>query len=98
MIAPVATPEYCIEITQQIRDLEKRIRIQETWSAEHDGRINALWSEQREFNRETTLVIKKCTERLVTMEKRLIWMVGFGSGIGAVLGAFGASLIRLAIN
>ena len=76
-------------------DLEKRVRAQETWSANHDGRINVLWDDQHELNDVALLAMTKLSERVIIMEKRLVWIVGFASGMGTLITGAGAKLLGI---
>jgi len=48
------------------------------WMSEHDGRINTLWKQQHETNKEYGV-------RLTSMEKKVFWFAGFAAAIGAAV-------------
>lgn len=60
-------------------DLEKRVAKLELWASKHDGRIDAWWEAQHEWN-------GKIEPRVSAVEKRLIWFAGFSAAVGAYVG------------
>ena len=65
------------------------------WIAEHDGRINAWWFAQREWNdrhdtkcQDTRDKIGALNVRLTAIEKRIIYVAGVMSALGAAFGQF----------
>ena len=74
-------------------ELDNRLRNQEVKAAEHDGRSKTFWEDQHKFNKSTLETMQKladATQKLADrtnkIEKRLIWVVGFASGAGGLLG------------
>jgi len=57
-----------------------------TWIAEHDGRINAYWEAQHDWNARQETAIRDLTSRLQAVEKRVIWLSAIAAGGGGVLG------------
>lgn len=56
------------------------------WIAEHDGRINAWWRTQKDWNARTDDRLADCARRITVVERRIIYFAGFSAGIGALLG------------
>jgi len=68
----------------ELNAIEARLRIQENWAAEHDGRINVLWSDQFNINKAHDRETREIHKRLTAIEKRLVWLVGVAAGTGAL--------------
>ena len=79
-------------------DLEARLRDQETWAAEHGGRSEVFWSEQQKFNTATTDAMEELTDRLTKLDKRIIYVIGFGSGAGLLASGLGATIARVFLS
>lgn len=58
------------------------------WIHEHDGRINAWWESQHKFNAEIEERFRKLENRVSAIEKRIFWMCGAASMLGAIIGAY----------
>lgn len=67
-------------IDTELRRLEIKLVDISRWQAEHDGRINAWWEEQFRTN-------KDHSERLRSLESKVMWFSGFAAGVGAILGS-----------
>lgn len=76
---------------REIKDVED-VKL---WIAEHDGRINAYWDQQRQFNAEVQDDMRNVFSRLNAVERRAAWMAGVGAGAGALLGTLLAFLTGL---
>lgn len=57
------------------------------WIADHDGRIDQLWSSQLKWNDKIDLSFLDVNRRLTSLEKRVIYMAGAAAGVGSVAGA-----------
>ena len=68
------------------------------WIAEHDGRIDAWWDEQKRWNlafeKEVRTQHHGFELRLSAVEKRMIYVAGFGAGIGSLLFNVGWNFLR----
>ena len=51
--------------------LEERLRKQEQWAAEHDGRINAKWEAQDKNNDEYDVALKELNDKVDSGFKKL---------------------------
>jgi len=57
------------------------------WQAEHDGRINAWWEAQREWNMKVDTKLHTLSFRLTALERKIIFVSGAAAAIGSGLGA-----------
>ena len=68
------------------------------WIAEHDGRIDAWWEEQKRWNRDFEKEVRTTQHgfelRLSAVEKRMIYVAGIASGVGSILGTVGYAILR----
>ena len=69
-------------IPDQPTDIES-IRM---WIAEHDGRIEAWWVQQREWNNRMEERMETLTHRVSSVEKRMMWIAGAFAAIGSLAG------------
>ncbi len=76
------------DLEERVVALETRMAGTDKWAAEHDGRINAWWVAQHEFN-------PKLESRVSALEKRVILVTGFGAGAGAVAGTLLTAAFKL---
>jgi len=56
------------------------------WIANHDGRIDAWWHQQHEWNRDIEDRFQKVTERLSALERKVMYMAGLAAAGGAIVG------------
>ena len=56
------------------------------WIARHDGRIDAWWEAQHQWNKDKTKLINDLNIRIGQLERRIIWVAGLMSGIGTMIG------------
>ena len=63
------------------------------WIAEHDGRNNAYWEAQAQFNIKQEKKIAELDNRLTALEKKVMWVAGVASTVGAGGGATLASIL-----
>ncbi len=68
------------------------------WIAEHDGRIDAWWEQQKDWNRSFEKEVRSKQQgfelRLSAVEKRMIYVAGIASGFGSILGTVGYAILR----
>ena len=57
------------------------------WMAEHDGRINAWWTQQREWNLKMEQKVDKHSLRLGALERKVLFISGAAAAIGSIVGA-----------
>jgi len=82
------------DLKADVRGLETRMRDQETWSAEHDGRINTLWDNQTELNKALKVSVENLATRTAFLERRFTWVIGFVSAAGSI----GGSLLTIGLT
>ena len=58
------------------------------WIAEHDGRIEAWWEQQRDWNTKMEVRMDSLTQRISSMERRMMYFSGFAAAVGAMIGSF----------
>ncbi len=68
--------------------MEERVAKLERWAAEHDGRINAWWEAQHQWNAKAEARMDTFSLRLLAIEKRMMWVAGFAAAVGAFVGNF----------
>jgi len=56
------------------------------WIAEHDGRTNAYWEAQHKWDSEMASCMKELKDRLTAVEKKVFFISGMASAIGAIAG------------
>ena len=56
------------------------------WIAEHHGRTEAWWVQQRALNVKTEASLEQLTLRISSIEKRMMWIAGFAAAVGSLLG------------
>jgi len=71
-----------------IEDLEAKVAAMQLWVAEHDGRIEAWWEAQREWNAKMETQVIGLTQRLTAVEKRMMWWAGAAAGAGGWIGSY----------
>ena len=68
------------------------------WIADHDARIDAWWQEQKtwnvKFEKEVRATQHGFDIRLSAVEKRMIYVAGFGAGVGSILFNVARDLFR----
>lgn len=72
--------------TERILSLEKRMATRDRWEAEHDGRINAWWEAQHDWNGKIEKWQHTIGARMSAIERKIMWVSGFAAAIGAVAG------------
>jgi len=60
------------------------------WEAEHDGRINAYWEQQFKTNGEIKLLTEKLSDRVMGVERKVMYISGFAAAIGGLIGGLAA--------
>lgn len=88
-----AYKEAMTHLQKEIECYEKKYIELARWQAEHDGRINAWWKQQFRTNHGVDEKFRGVFERLVAVERKVIWASGFAAAIGAGLGVFGTFLL-----
>lgn len=58
-----------------------------TWIAEHDGRINAYWEQQRALNERFEGRLDMFAARLLALEKKVMWFAGVAAAAGGIFGS-----------
>jgi hypothetical protein len=58
-----------------------------TWIAEHDGRNNAYWRQQHEWNGIADKKFSETDKRITAVEKRVIFWAGAAATLGALIGS-----------
>ncbi len=58
------------------------------WIADHDGRIDQLWSDQHRWNEKAEHKIGQLDNRVNSLERRVMWFSGAAAAIGAFAGVF----------
>lgn len=66
--------------------LRAELRDHALWQAEHDGRINVLWTNQHDWNIKKDGDDKQRDNRLSIVEKRMVAHSLIGAAIGSVIG------------
>ena len=83
---------------QQHRPIPTDVQGVLLWIAEHDGRIDAWWEEQKRWNRDFEKEVRIQQHgfelRLSAVEKRMIYVAGIASGFGSILGTVGYAILR----
>jgi len=72
----------------QPEDMEKELEAIKLWVAEHDGRIEAWWVNQRSWNEKVEERLSDLTIRLSAVEKRMMWFAGAAAATGGWLGSY----------
>jgi len=67
------------------------------WIAEHDGRINAWWASQHEWNKQMNLHYARIEGRLSAVERKIIYASGFAAAAGSLLGAFLSGIMKTVV-
>jgi len=62
--------------------------------AEHDGRVNAWWEAQRQWNASMEHDMVEHSRRLTALEKRIIFISGAAAAIGSLVGALMTGLMQ----
>lgn len=71
----------------RIKALEGRCGKQERWASEHDGRVNAYWEAQHSRNDTDDVWKITIVARVSAIERRIMWIAGVASAIGALGGS-----------
>ena len=58
------------------------------WAAEHDGRINAWWEAQHDWNAKVEARITVLEKRVTAIEIRIAMIAGVAAILGSLLGQF----------
>lgn len=66
--------------------IRKQLHDISLWQAEHDGRINAWWENQRNWNSRVEVKMCRASDRLSALEKKVMWFSGFAAAVGSVAG------------
>ena len=74
------------ELTELFKSLDARLRIQEVWAAEHDGRINTLWEAQENTNKRMKADMDTQSIRTSQLEHRFVFIVAFACAVGSTVG------------
>jgi hypothetical protein len=85
------------DLKADVRRLEARMRDQETWSAQHDGRINTLWDNQTDLNKALKVSMENLADRTAFLERRFTWSVGFVSAAASIGGTLAGSLVTIGL-
>lgn len=78
---------------ESLDDVKSELQRQALWMAEHDGRINAYWEAQHKLNDVVAKKFHTFGLRLDALERRVLYMAGGASALGAVAGVLIARLI-----
>jgi hypothetical protein len=77
------------DVSDRIEDLDDV----KSWIAEHDGRINAWWEAQREWNTQNDAShvrigsrLDDLRQRIESLERRVVYAAGFATAIGVTIG------------
>jgi hypothetical protein len=83
----------CGVISDRLTDIEKDLAKLDRdcvevkrWQAEHDGRINAYWSQQFKVNSTNDDKFNGLFKRVIVVENRAMWAAGFAACGGAIVG------------
>lgn len=66
--------------------LEELLHEQQVWAAAHDARINEKWENQNELNATVAHRLNGFHSRLLSAEKRIIWLAAGAAAAGGALG------------
>ena len=64
------------------------------WIHDHDGRIDAYWANQHDWNGKIELRLDRFDVRMTAVEKRIMWFAGAAAATGSLVGAVITKLLQ----
>lgn len=91
---PAIKKECFVEHQDRSGLIEAAINKINLWISEHDGRTNAWWDAQHSWNNKQEEKMEVVHGRITALERRVMFVSGIASGVGAVAGTLLSLFIK----